>query len=132
MPAGSHIGQLSTSFMSDELPIQFLMHYDYDFLYQMKCTLLQLRRKAKLGIPMVAHSVMEELIIYLCNEEAEALIEVGAAAETVFVEYKHRGYIYGYDWLETVEAQERVQLIQEDPIQFLYFTKPTSYCWNVN
>lgn len=81
MPAGSHIGQLSTSFMSDELPIQFLMHYDYDFLYQMKCTLLQLRRKAKLGIPMVAHSVMEELIIYLCNEEAEALIEVGAAAD---------------------------------------------------
>lgn len=81
MPIGSHIGQLSTSFISDGLPVQFLMRYDYDCLYQMKCTLLRLRMKAKMAIPMVAHSVLEELIIYLCNEEAEALIEIGAAAD---------------------------------------------------
>ena len=81
MPAGSHIGQLSASFISDELPTQFLIRYDYDFLYQMKCTLLQMRMRAKMGIAMVAHSIMEELIIYLCNEEAKAMIEVGTAAD---------------------------------------------------
>ena len=48
------------------------------------------------------------------------------SAETVFVEYKQDGYIYGYDWLETAEAQKRVRLIQKNPIQFLYFTKPTN------
>ena len=31
---------------------------------------------------MIAHSVMEELIIYLCDQEAQALIEVGAGADT--------------------------------------------------
>ena len=81
MPSGSHIGQLSTSFISAELPPQFLMRYDYDFLYNMKCVLLQLRWRAKHGMPITAHSVLEELIIYLCNEEAQALIEIGAGAD---------------------------------------------------
>lgn len=47
-------------------------------------------------------------------------------AETVFVEYKKDGYIYGYDWLEISEAQKRKQLINENPVEFLYFTKPTN------
>lgn len=46
------------------------------------------------------------------------------SSETVFVKYERDGYIYGYDWLETVEAQERKRLIKENPIRFLYFTKP--------
>ncbi len=80
MPSGSHIGQLSTSFIGDELPAQYLMRYTYEFLYQMKCTLLQLRRRAKTGMPMTAHSVIEELLIYLCDEEAKAFIELSNAA----------------------------------------------------
>ena len=32
--------------------------------------------QAKAGLPITAHSVMEELLIYLCNEEASALIEL--------------------------------------------------------
>lgn len=48
------------------------------------------------------------------------------SAETVFVEYKQDGYIYGYDWLETSEAQKRKQLISKNPLEFLYFTKPTN------
>jgi transcriptional regulator with XRE-family HTH domain len=78
LPSGTHIGQLETSFISDALPPQFLMRYDYNFLYRMKCVLLQLRQSAKNGMPMTAHSILEELIIYLCNEEAQALVEVCA------------------------------------------------------
>jgi hypothetical protein len=49
------------------------------------------------------------------------------SAETVYVEYEQDGCsIYGYDWLESTEAQERKQLIETNPIQFLYFTKPTN------
>ena len=81
MPSGSHIGQLGTSFLPEELPPQFLMRYDYDFLYNMKCVLLQLRWRAKHGMPITAHSILEELIIYLCNKEAQALIEIGAGAD---------------------------------------------------
>jgi len=80
MPANSHIGQLNTSFISAELPSQFLMRYNYDFLYLMKCVLLQLRRRANQGMEMTAHSVLEELIIYLCNKETLALVEIGSIA----------------------------------------------------
>ena len=77
-PVGSHLGQLSVSWLCGDLPKQFLMHYDYDFLYQMKCTLQSMRQRAKYGCPMTAHSVMEELLLYLCNEEATALIELSS------------------------------------------------------
>jgi len=75
MPVGSHLGQLSVSWLCDDLPEQFLMHYDYEFLYRMKCTIQSMRQRAKYGRPMTAHSVMEELLLYICNEEATALIE---------------------------------------------------------
>lgn len=88
LPAGTHIGQLSVSWMNGILPEQFLMHYDYEFLYRMKCTLCEMRMRAKSDLPMTAHSVMEELLIYLCNEEGTALIELsggvcGAEDDTV-------------------------------------------------
>lgn len=76
MPAGSHLGRLSVSWLCSDLPKQFVMHYDYDFLYRMKCTLQNMRTRAKYGYPMTAHSVMEKLLLYLCNEEASMLIEL--------------------------------------------------------
>ena len=36
MPTGSHIGQLNMSWLYGDLPEQFLMYYNYDFLYQLK------------------------------------------------------------------------------------------------
>ena len=41
----------------------------------MKCTLKHLQEIAKSGLPLIAHSVLEELIIYFCAEEAESLLE---------------------------------------------------------
>lgn len=76
LPAGTHIGQLAISWLKELLPKQFLMYYDYKFLYQMNCSLLQLRKRAKYNLPMTAHSVMEELIIYLCSKEASILVEL--------------------------------------------------------
>ena len=60
-----------------------------------------------------------------CYDFPKVLTEP-VSAETVFVEYKQEGYIYGYDWLETTEAQERKQLIEKHPTEFLYFTKLTN------
>lgn len=76
MPVGTHIGQLKVSHLYSELPQQFLMHYDYEFLYQLKCHLCMLRKRARRGNSMQAHSVMEELLIYLCNEEASVFLEL--------------------------------------------------------
>ena len=76
LPVGTHIGQLSVSWLKSSLPEQFLMYYDYEFLYQMKCSLRQIRMCTKNDSSMVAHSVMEELLIYLCNKEGLLFIEV--------------------------------------------------------
>lgn len=49
------------------------------------------------------------------------------SAEMIFVKCERDDYyIYGYDWLETMKAQERKQLIKKSPTEFLYFTQPTN------
>ena len=73
MPKGTHLGQLSISFLCDDLPPQFLTDYDYDFVYHLKCALQLLRHRAKNSKQFLAHSVMEELLIYLSAEEAAVL-----------------------------------------------------------
>lgn len=83
MPAGSHIGQLEVSWLAEKLPPQFLMCYDYDFLYKMQCTLKLLRRRAITGMPMIAQSVMEELVLYICNEEGVMFNELTGEADDV-------------------------------------------------
>lgn len=109
MPVGSHIGQLGTSMIDGSLPPQFLMQYDYDFLYQMKCTLLGLRWIAGNGLPVIAHSVMEELLIYLCNEEAQAMLELSEGMEDA----GESGDAYLGDWVFDL-------FDDEDIITFLY------------
>ncbi len=75
MPKGSHIGQLPISMLKDDLPEQFLMRYDYEFLYQLKATVKLLRRIAASGNRIVANSVLEELSIYLFMEESTFLMD---------------------------------------------------------
>ena len=64
--------------LRDDLPEQFLMHYNYDFLFRMKSVLIRMRARAKHGKSMIAHSVMEEMIFYLSSEETTVLMELSA------------------------------------------------------
>lgn len=75
MPRGAHIGQIVFSFLADEMPQQFLVRYDYDFMYAMRAKLEQLREMARHGSAFMAHSVLEELILYLIVEEARGLLD---------------------------------------------------------
>ena len=43
--------------------------------------LCELRARAKYGASMEAHSVMEELLLYLCGEESTALIELSNGSD---------------------------------------------------
>lgn len=109
LPVNSHMGQLGFSLMLDSLPKQFLMHYDYDFLYRMKCSLILLRGRARHGLSLTAHSVLEELLIYLCNEEGATFIELS-------------GGIDGLKDDKQIDYQEWVFNLfgDEDIITFLY------------
>lgn len=95
MPAGSHIGQLDVSWLLDDLPEQFLIYYDYNFLYRLKCNLYQLRSQAKYSNSFQAHSVMEELIFYLCIEKSTALIELIGGID----EYEEEEDFYSEEWV---------------------------------
>ncbi len=54
------------------------------------------------------------------------MLSSSVSAETIFVEYKQEGYFYGYDWLRNDEVTKRKELIERNPISFIYFTKPTN------
>ena len=82
MPRGTHLGQLSVSMLSYMLPDQFLMDYDYDFLYRLKCALQEMAGRAGTGESMTAYSVLQEMVIYLCVREAAALMELWPGRES--------------------------------------------------
>ena len=75
MPSSTHLGQIGTSFIMDSLPPQFFMHYNYEFLFELRAKVLQLREKARLNQQIIAHSVLEELILYLIVDQSSFLIE---------------------------------------------------------
>ena len=74
-PRGTHIGELDCSFIADQMPEQFLIRYDYEFMYQMQVELNTMRTYAQNDIHIVAHSVLQELILYLIIVEAEVLMD---------------------------------------------------------
>lgn len=78
LPKGSHLGQIDTSFLITSLPLQFLMRYDYDFLYLLQTTIIHLRMIARAGQPIIAHRVIDELALYLIVEESRSYLELTA------------------------------------------------------
>jgi transcriptional regulator with XRE-family HTH domain len=63
-PRGTHLGQLSGSWLNGSLPEQFIPRYDYDFVYALKSSIIFLRTKFTEG-NLCAESVLEELALYL-------------------------------------------------------------------
>ena len=75
LPKGSHIGELPCSMIMHMLPEQFLTNYDYEFLYCLKTCVIQLVQMAHNNVEIIAHSVLQELAMYLIVEEAEFLMD---------------------------------------------------------
>jgi transcriptional regulator with XRE-family HTH domain len=76
MPRGSHIGELDVSWLESDLPPQFLTRYDYDFLYVLRTTITHFRNSARTGNQIIAHSVIEELALYLIMEESRLFMGI--------------------------------------------------------
>lgn len=75
MPKGSHIGEISFSAVSDILPREYLTRYDYEFMWNLRRTLIQFRRAAPITRNLIAYSVIDELVLYLIMDESRAFIE---------------------------------------------------------
>lgn len=74
-PRGTHIGELDCSWLENSLPPQFLPQYDYDFLYYFRYIVTLYRLQASSGKCFSAHTVMEELALYMIMEESRFLME---------------------------------------------------------
>ena len=126
MPSGSHIGQLSVSWLRDDLPEQFLTQYTYDFLYRMKCALLQMRAHAKRGDSMIAHSVLEELLIYRSNEEAKVMFEL--EEENVLEDYEEDWPFDLFDDMDIVSYLYSNRYLEPDHnYHFAHWAEPQFY-----
>lgn len=68
MPAGTHIGELDSSWLADMLPLQFLTRYDFEFVYRFNTVLAEYRTRARFGTKMNAHSPAEELLVRLIRD----------------------------------------------------------------
>lgn len=75
LPKGSHLGQLDISLILDLLPQQFLTNYNYEFLYAMYTHLLNLRNLAENNKSIVAHSVLDEIILRSIMIESSCLLD---------------------------------------------------------
>ena len=75
MPRGSHIGEIPSSFISSIMPEQFLVRYDYEFMFALRQTLIYFRKIAPHTKNLIAHRVIDELILYLIEERSEFLME---------------------------------------------------------
>lgn len=127
-PKGTHIGQLDTSYLQSRLPQQFLMNYDYDFLYIMKTTLIQLRKHANWGHQIVAHSVLEEILLVLVEEESEFLIESYDNLESNDDDWKE----WAYDVLGDADIDmflySNEYLSDDDSYHFSHWLEEQFYC----
>lgn len=75
MPAGTHLGELSFSWLVDLLPQQFLPQYTYQFVFRLRTVLLRYCIRAGCGQEMHAHSPAEELLVRLIRDFSFDAIE---------------------------------------------------------
>jgi len=75
MPRGSHIGEIPSSFISPIMPEQFLVRYDYEFMFALRQKLIWFKKIAPRGKQFIAYNVLDELVLYLIQEESLPFME---------------------------------------------------------
>ncbi len=69
-PRGTHIGELGASWLDGDLPEQFKTRYDYEFVFALLCVVEKYRKQARFAQGFTAHTVLDELALYLIVEES--------------------------------------------------------------
>ena len=75
MPRGTHLGMIGVSLTLPHLPAQFVMQYDYEFVYKLAARLSLLRDVLRHCDHFNVHMVADELLLHMIEEEAALLME---------------------------------------------------------
>ena len=105
-PRGTHLGELAASWFDGELPPQFVPRYDYEFVYGLKAAVDRLPDRFVYG-NLVAHTVLEEIALYLIFGYAEVLADM----ETTVLDDEDE------DWREWLAG-----ILGDLDVEFLLFT----------
>lgn len=133
-PKGTHIGELPISYLVDCMPEQFLMNYDYDFLYCMKCALQKYCKIVKNGGSLIAHTVLDEIILYTIMNESKFLMENSILPN---LSPKQTEEFYGWDcWaFDLFDDMDIVTFLYSDnyiaeeiSYHFKHWLKPQFFC----
>lgn len=133
-PKGTHIGELDISYMIDCMPEQFLMNYDYDFLYCMKSVLLKYCEIAKRGGNFTAHTVLDEIVLYNIMNESEFLMEneIIPNIPSEQIEEFDGWDIWAFDIFDDMDIVSCLYsdnyLTEENLYHFSHWLKPQFYC----
>ncbi len=132
-PKGTHVGELDFAWTKGMLPQQFLMNYDYNFLYYMRNVLNGFRRQAANGKMFVAHTVLEELVLYLCMEESSGFMEEFYSDSNEFEEDEDASSwdSWAFDLFDDMDVYTYLYsnkyLTEEDSYHFSHWTENQFY-----
>jgi transcriptional regulator with XRE-family HTH domain len=102
-PRGTHLGQLPASWLDGQLPPQFVPRYDYEFTYAFSAAVATLRQRFAKG-DLVAHTVLEELALYLIFSQAQLLADL----DPTFLEMADNDW---RDWLDGILGDLDIELL---------------------
>lgn len=102
LPKGTHVGQLPDSWTIDLLPSQYLMKYDYDFLFRLRADLIRYRMRAKQGHDLMAHTVAQEMLVRLIRDASFELVSDWESDETDLDEDGHPRDLGWNEWPEDI------------------------------
>ncbi len=132
-PKDSHIGQLNFSWLKSSLPQQFLMQYNYDFLYCLRSTVMHFRNIAQTGDVFIARSVLEELTLYLIMDESQMFIESELSAIVASgIEYNETWDDWVFDIFDDMDIvtflYSECYLMEDNPYHFKNWTNQQFWC----
>lgn len=132
MPKWSHVGQIETSMLKEELPAQFLTRYDYEFIYCFYLTVERLRLCAKRNLPIIAHSVLEELALFLISRESEFLLECMKSEGKISEEEYDTGEDWAFDLFGDMDIvtwlYSDIYLTEENEYHFTHWLEQQFFC----
>ena len=109
------------------------MQYDYDFLYYLKTILLKYRSQASSKEGFVAHTVAEEIVLYIIMKESEFLMEsiipcLQTEDDDTFSDWNH----WPFDLFDDMDVITFLYfdsyLTQDHPYHFQHWKEAQFYC----
>ena len=116
MPRGSHLGMAGISLTLPYFPDQFVMRYDYEFIYKLRARLALLREALPLCDHFNVHMVADELLLRMIEQEAVPLMEAWA---------EHDKDDLSDDWVADICEDDNCSLYLYSPC--LYLEKQHTY-----